>query len=231
MKQQLNEIKRLQELAGVAAEGERNSLKDDNVFDDIPSIDIDIQKDERGEDTLFMNISTLYHGGGNKKISLLKDNPRLQQQVMQVMQSEIQKTFRKVIHSILGEPYGLPESTETDIDLSDTPGFTSNPAKKIKNLPIPTLDSIAKRLSTIAKKRGCYDITKVTDPSTISNRDFSVYKYGAFSCDLSNAALLMLQDLKVLSDDEDSNNYRISRFCVYILIDRLKEEKLLFIEW
>lgn len=112
MKQQLNEIKRLQELAGVAAEGERNSLKDDNVFDDIPSIDIDIQRDERGEDTLFMNISTLYHGGGNKKISLLKDNPRLQQQVMQVMQSEIQKTFRKVIHSILGEPYGLPESEE-----------------------------------------------------------------------------------------------------------------------
>lgn len=112
MKQQLNEIKRLQELAGVASEAEHNSLKDDNVFDDIPSVNISIQKDERGEDTLFMNISTLYHGGGNKKISILKDNPQLQQQVMQVMQSEIQKTFRKVIHSILGEPYGLPESEE-----------------------------------------------------------------------------------------------------------------------
>lgn len=112
MKQQLNEIKRLQELAGVVGEEENNSLKDGNVFDDVPSIDISIQTDERGEDTLFMNISTLYHGGGNKKISLLKDNPRLQQQVMQTMQSEIQKTFRRVIHSILGEPYGLPESEE-----------------------------------------------------------------------------------------------------------------------
>ena len=110
MKQQLNEVKRLQELAGVVSEEEHNSLEDRNLFNDIPSIDISIQTDERGEDCLFMNISTLFHSGGNKKISILKDNPQLQQQVMQVMQSEIQKTFRRVIHSILGEPYGLPES-------------------------------------------------------------------------------------------------------------------------
>jgi hypothetical protein len=109
MKQQLNEVKRLQELAGVVGEAENNSLKDDNIFNDVPSIDISIQTDERGEDTLFMNISTLYHGGGNKKISILKDNPQLQQQVMQAMQKEIQSTFRRVIHSILGEPYGLDE--------------------------------------------------------------------------------------------------------------------------
>jgi len=141
---------------------------------------------------------------------------------MQVMQSEIQKTFRKVIHSILGEPYGLPESTETGIDLSDTPEFTSNPGKKIKNLPISTLDSIAKTLSIIAKKRGCYDITKETDPNTISNRDFIAYKYGAFACDLYSDVLRMLYSLRI------SN---IGPYHVEILTDRLEQEKLLYVEW
>lgn len=120
-----------------------------------------------------------------------------------------------------------------DIDLSDTPKFTSNPATKIKNIPILTLDRIAKSLSTTAKKRGCYDITKETDLSTISNRDFSVYKYGAFSCDLSSATRRILQDLKVIGDDDDvdQDDFGFSHIGVYILLDRLKEKKLLHVEW
>ena len=109
MKTQLNEIKRLQELAGVVDEAEFNSLRDDNVFDDIPSIEMSIQTDERGEETLFMKMSTFYHGGDNKKISMMKGDKAKQELVMQVMQAEMQKTFRNVIHSILGEPYGIPE--------------------------------------------------------------------------------------------------------------------------
>lgn len=110
MAKQLNEIKRLQELAGVDDRtAEFNSLEDANVFNDIPSIEMSIQTDERGQDTLFMNVSTFYHGGDNKKISIMKNDKVMQQKVMQVMQAEMQKTFRNVIHSILGEPYGIPE--------------------------------------------------------------------------------------------------------------------------
>lgn len=109
MKQLINEIKRMQELAGVVDEAEFNSLKDDNVFDDVPSIKMSIQTDERGEDVLFMEMSTFFHGGGNKKISIMKDDKAIQNRVMEAMQIEMQKTFRNVIHSILGEPNGLPE--------------------------------------------------------------------------------------------------------------------------
>ena len=37
----------------------------------------------------------------------LKDDPKLQEEVMNVLQEEFQKTFRRVIHKILGEPFGL----------------------------------------------------------------------------------------------------------------------------
>ena len=49
---QLNEVKRLQELAGVIVESEQNSVKDEDLFNDVPSIDISIQTDEQGQDTL-----------------------------------------------------------------------------------------------------------------------------------------------------------------------------------
>jgi hypothetical protein len=59
--------------------------------------------------TLKLELSAMWHSGDNGKIQILKDNPELQQEVMQEMQKEIQATFRKVIHSILGEPNGLAE--------------------------------------------------------------------------------------------------------------------------
>jgi len=60
---------------------EFNKLQDDNEFDDIPTI----------------------------KMQILKDNPEQQEEVMATLQKEFQKTFRRVIHGILGEPNGLPE--------------------------------------------------------------------------------------------------------------------------
>ena len=42
MKQQLNEVKRLQELAGVVGEEEHNYLEDLNPIDDVPSVKLDI---------------------------------------------------------------------------------------------------------------------------------------------------------------------------------------------
>ena len=89
-------------------ENQFNSLEDYNIFDDIPSIRMQIT-DEGGEDKLFLEMSALYHSGDNGKISILKNNPELQEKVMQLLQQEFQSTFRKVIHEVLGEPFGLNE--------------------------------------------------------------------------------------------------------------------------
>jgi hypothetical protein len=104
MKQQLNEAKRLQELAGVV-EIENNILPDENPMDDIPGIAIEIDDNNNMQ----VQLSTLYHDSTNGKISLLKDNPILQELVMKAIQTETQKAFRKAIHGVLGIPYGLPE--------------------------------------------------------------------------------------------------------------------------
>ena len=90
-------------------ENQFNSLEDYNIFDDVPSIRMQII-DEEGEDKLFLEMSALYHSGDNGKISILKNNPELQEKVMQLLQQEFQSTFRRVMHGILGEPFGLDEN-------------------------------------------------------------------------------------------------------------------------
>ena len=90
---------------------EFKALVDPNMQDDVPSIVMQIiDDDEQDSPKLYLQIEgMLGHDGGNGKIAILKDNPELQQEVLQKMQIEIQKTFRRVIHSILGEPFGLDE--------------------------------------------------------------------------------------------------------------------------
>lgn len=90
---------------------EFKSIQDPNMQDDVPSITMQIIDDhEQDSPKLYLQVDgALGHDGGNGKIQILKDNPELQQKVLQVMQIEVQKTFRRVIHSILGEPYGLDE--------------------------------------------------------------------------------------------------------------------------
>ena len=105
MKQQLNEVKRLQELAGVVGEEEHNYLEDPDVIDDIPSVKLDI--DDSG--LMKIELSAFFHGPENGKIPLLIDNPVLQELVMKAIQVESQKAFRRAVHGVLGIPYGLDE--------------------------------------------------------------------------------------------------------------------------
>jgi len=92
------------------------SLKDDNPFDDVPSIDIQIIDDKEGVSSpkAFVNFSSMYHSGDNGKMEILRNNPALQDKVMMALQSEFQKTFRRVIHGVLGEPFGLNEDNFED---------------------------------------------------------------------------------------------------------------------
>jgi hypothetical protein len=105
MKQQLNEVKRLQELAGVV-ENEVNSIDDPNIYDDVPSIRLTID-DSQGRDTMFVEVSAFFHDEGEGKIALLKNNQPLQDLLMKVLQSEFQKAYRKAVHSVTGEPFGI----------------------------------------------------------------------------------------------------------------------------
>jgi len=108
MKQQLNEVKRLQKLAGVVDERESNYLEEPNTIDDIPSVKLDI--DDSG--MMKIELTAFYHGPENGKIPLLIDNPVLQELVMRAIQEESQKAFRRAVHGVLGIPYGLPENTK-----------------------------------------------------------------------------------------------------------------------
>ena len=94
-------------------EVEFSTLEDKEQLDDVPSVTLQIIDDHEEGDSpkLFMELSAMYHSGGNGKMQILKDNPKLQQKIMEAMQVEVQKTFRNVIHSILGEPFGLDEKS------------------------------------------------------------------------------------------------------------------------
>jgi hypothetical protein len=116
------------------------SLKDDNPFDDVPSIDIQLIDDKEGitSPTAFITISAMGHDGSNGKMQILKDNPALQDKVLKTLQSEFQKTFRRVIHGILGKPFGLDEEEGYSKYLATpenpqgkTPGLTPDIMSKI----------------------------------------------------------------------------------------------------
>ena len=116
------------------------SLKDDNPFDDVPSIDIQMIDDKEGASSpkAFVNFSSMYHSGDNGKMEILRNNPALQDKVMQTLQAEFQKTFRRVIHGILGEPFGLDEETGYSPQLvskenpkGTTPGLTDKVMNQI----------------------------------------------------------------------------------------------------
>jgi len=105
MNKLINEVKRLQELAGLVGEEEDNYLEDENPRDDVPSVKIHIDDNN----TMSLELSSFWHDGTNGKIALLKDNPMLQELVMKAVQIESQKAFRRAVHGVLGIPYGLKE--------------------------------------------------------------------------------------------------------------------------
>ena len=109
------------------------SLKDDNPFDDVPSIDIQMIDDKEGASSpkAFVNFSSMYHSGDNGKMEILRNNPALQDKVMKMLQAEFQKTFRRVIHGVLGEPFGLDEVTKGFGDRISAKTFSKLKGEKI----------------------------------------------------------------------------------------------------
>ena len=102
----ISEFERLQQLAGLREES--NYIPDENDFDDIPGMSIDIDENNN----MKVQMTALYHDSTNGKISLLKNNPVLQNLVMKAIQAETQNAFRQAIHGVLGIPYGLDETSK-----------------------------------------------------------------------------------------------------------------------
>ena len=125
---------------------------------DIPSIKITLSDDipSSGPEGEFQ-ISALYHSGDNGKMSILQKHPGLQKAVTALLQKEFQKTFRKVMHGVLGKPFGLKETSkeekgataaeedkfhkELDTLVHDTFGHSSDEKKKM------TEEMVSKALS------------------------------------------------------------------------------------
>ena len=85
-------------------------LNEDKVKDDIPSIEVELTDDGSiSSPEAFFKMSAMYHSGDNGKMRVLKDNPTLAKSVIALLQKEFQKTFRKVIHGVLGKPFNLDE--------------------------------------------------------------------------------------------------------------------------
>ena len=136
------------------------SLKDNNPFDDVPSIDIQLIDDKEGASSpkAFVNFSSMYHSGDNGKMEILRNNPALQDKVMKMLQSEFQKTFRRVIHGVLGEPFGLDEEEGYSKYLATpenpkgkTPGLTPDIMSKIlmKIADPENIDEVKKKVKEI----------------------------------------------------------------------------------
>ena len=92
-------------------ENEFEAAIDPNMYDDVPTINLYID-DADGQDKMFIEISAMYHSGDNGKVSILKQNPELRQQVVTTLQKEIQAAFRKTIHTLAGVPFGLKEKQD-----------------------------------------------------------------------------------------------------------------------
>ena len=76
---------------------------DEDLFDDLPSIDMHI------DDNGFMSITiqSMFHSPDNGKVSILLKNHQIRDAVVYSLQREAQKLFRKTIHGLAGEPFNL----------------------------------------------------------------------------------------------------------------------------
>lgn len=90
----------------LSSENTFNTALDPNFTDDVPTVNMYID-DADGKDKLFVEVSAMFHSGDNGKVAVLKNNQQLRDQVVAELQKEIQAAFRKVIHGLAGEPYGL----------------------------------------------------------------------------------------------------------------------------
>jgi hypothetical protein len=56
---------------------------------------------------MFVEVSSFFHDEGNGKIAVLKNNPALQAVLTKALQIEFQKAFRRAVHGVTGEPFGI----------------------------------------------------------------------------------------------------------------------------
>lgn len=76
---------------------------DDNLFDDLPAVDMHI--DDNGQMSII--IQAMFHSPDNGKVAILNKNPEIRERVVRIIQKEAQNLFRNTIHKLAGEPFGL----------------------------------------------------------------------------------------------------------------------------
>jgi len=86
-------------------ENQSTTTGDKDLFDDIPSVDMHI--DDNG--FMSINIQSMFHSPDNGKVDVLLKNPQIRDAVINNIQKEVQKLFRKTIHGLAGEPFNLPQ--------------------------------------------------------------------------------------------------------------------------
>ena len=101
-KSQLQSIIR-EEAQKALKEMDTTTTGDNNLFDDIPAVDLHI--DDSGN--MSITIQAMYHSPGNGKVAVLQNNPHLRDKVVKILQIKAQQLFRAAIHGVAGEPYGL----------------------------------------------------------------------------------------------------------------------------
>lgn len=89
---------------GNLKETQSTTTGDENLYDDLPAVDMHI--DDNGH--MSISINAMFHSPDNKKVAVLIQNPELRAQVLNVLRQEAQNLFRRTIHGIAGEPFGLP---------------------------------------------------------------------------------------------------------------------------
>lgn len=82
---------------------ETTSTGDDDLFDDLPAVDMNI--DDNGY--MSISIQTMFHSPDNGKVAILNKNPEIRERVVRIIQREAQKLFRNTIHKLAGIPFGL----------------------------------------------------------------------------------------------------------------------------
>ena len=84
-------------------ENQSTTTGDEDLFDDLPAVDMHI--DDNGQ--MSINIQAMFHSPANGKVAVLLQNPEIRDEVVYTIQQEAQKLFRKTIHGLAGEPFGL----------------------------------------------------------------------------------------------------------------------------
>ena len=104
-KQEKKVKKTAEKLKKYIKESESSTTGDDNLYDDIPAVDMHI--DDNGH--MSISIQAMFHSPDNGKVEVLLNDPNLREKVIKAIQQQAQNMFRSTIHGLAGEPYGLKE--------------------------------------------------------------------------------------------------------------------------